>query len=80
MSYIRKILRPGERIIITGKHWIIYLPAMVLVLLAFVIFGLGLHEDPKTETIASAFAFVAAAIGVVLGIMAWFKHRSWQLS
>jgi hypothetical protein len=53
---------------------------MVLVLLAFVIFGLGLHEDPKTETIASAFAFVAAAIGVVLGIMAWFKHRSWQLS
>ena len=72
MSYVLKILRPGEQIIVTGKlHWIIYLPAIVLVLLSFVVFGLGFHEDPKTETFASVFAFVAAAIGVVLGIMAW---------
>ena len=79
MSYVRKILRPGEQIIVTGKlHWIIYLPAIVLVLLSFVVFGLGFHEDPKTETIASVFAFVAAAIGVVLGIMAWFKQCDYQ--
>jgi uncharacterized membrane protein YdbT with pleckstrin-like domain len=75
MSYVLKILRPGEQIIVTGKlHWIIYLPAIVLVLLSFVIFGLGFHEDPKTEIIASVLAFVAAPIGVVLGIMAWFKQ------
>lgn len=64
MSYVLKILRPGEQIIVTGKlHWIIYLPAIVLVLLSFVVFGLGFHEDPKTETFAFVFAFVAAAIG-----------------
>jgi hypothetical protein len=75
MSYVLKILRPGEKIIVTGKlHWIIYLPAIVLVLLSFVIFGLGFQEDPKTETFAFVFAFVAAAIGVVIGIMAWFKQ------
>jgi ABC-type proline/glycine betaine transport system permease subunit len=80
MSYVRKILRPSEQIIVTGKlHWIIYLPAIVLVLLSFVVFSLGFHEDPKTETFAFVFAFVAVAIGVVLGIMALFKQWTTEI-
>ena len=67
MSYVRKILRPGEQIIVTGKlHWIIYLPAIVLVLLSFVIFGLGFHKTQRLRQL-------------LLYLRLWLQLSAWSL-
>jgi hypothetical protein len=35
MRYIERILQPGETLVYSGKiHWVIYLPAMILALVA----------------------------------------------
>ena len=35
MRYIERILQPGEKVIYAGRlHWVIYLPAMIMLALA----------------------------------------------
>ena len=35
MRYIERILQPGEKLVFAGKiHWVIYIPAIIMLLLA----------------------------------------------
>ena len=38
MSYLDKILQPGERVLVTGRlHWVIFLPALLLLIAAIAV-------------------------------------------
>ena len=42
MSYVSKVLQPGERVLMLGKlHWIIYRGAVIALVLALLVFWFG---------------------------------------
>ena len=42
MSYVSKVLQPGERVLMLGKpHWIIYREALIALVLALLVFWFG---------------------------------------
>jgi uncharacterized membrane protein YdbT with pleckstrin-like domain len=65
MSYIEENLMPGERVEYQAHvHWIVYLPAVALLLIAIVFFILGASREGASFAIGFAvFFLVAAAIG-----------------
>jgi len=65
MSYIEENLMPGERVEYQAHvHWIVYLPAIALLLIAIVFFILGAsREGASFATGFGVFFLVAAAIG-----------------
>lgn len=75
MRYIERILQPGERLIYSTRiHWIIYLPAAML--LAALVYGNGA---------AHAMAWVLAAgicaiVGVLTGLAAWVKRWTTEIN
>ncbi len=81
MSYVRKVLLPGETIIYeTGIHWLVYLRAILLLLVA-VAAGIGssyLDSDPRLilQIIAAAFLVFAIIAAVIAGI----RRASTQLA
>jgi len=70
MRYIERILQPGETLIYVGKmHWIIYLPAMILLLIAMVLLTLSL----LLVSIACALA------GAIALLSAWFRRWTTEI-
>jgi len=78
MRYIERILQPGERLIYSTRiHWIIYLPAVLLLAVTVVtlVYGHGA---------AHAMAWVIAAgscatVGVLTGLAAWIKRWTTEI-
>ncbi len=81
MSYVRRVLLPGETIIYeTGLHWLVYSRAILLLLVAIGA-GIGssyLDGDPRLilEIIAAAFLALAIIAAVIAGI----RRASTQLA
>ena len=76
MRYIDHILQPGETVAYTTTlHWIVYLPAMGLWLLAFVVLAAGGAAGP----VALVVAFVCALTGLTLAFGAWFRRWTTEI-
>jgi len=66
MSYVKRVLRPSETVLAEGRlHWVLYLPAIALLLatgVAFII-GRNLPGSSRAATIANGLsvAFPAPA-------------------
>jgi len=75
--YIDDILQPGEKVLFsTNAHWIFYLPAILLWILAAVLLVLSWMAPPGSALILVCWA-LAAIVGIVAlykTITAWF-HR-----
>jgi hypothetical protein len=74
LSYVRKVLQPGETIVAIAKlHWIIYLPAWAVALLAviFAIAGLTFADYGDVLLIV---AMLLALISIALFVSAWFQQ------
>lgn len=55
MKYIRRILQPGERVLARGRyHWIIYVPAILLLMLSLLVFMLVPKGAPRNEELGCA--------------------------
>jgi uncharacterized membrane protein YdbT with pleckstrin-like domain len=70
VSYIQHVLQPGETIRYEGSvHWILYLPAIILMLVAATIFALS-------SLVAWSYGWVFAGafllLGLLLAFRAWF--------
>jgi uncharacterized membrane protein YdbT with pleckstrin-like domain len=69
MSYVKHILEPGEIVThVTRTHWRVYLPAILLLLLALAVLA-------ATNYVAADFVAVpeiAAAILLLLAVASWF--------
>jgi uncharacterized membrane protein YdbT with pleckstrin-like domain len=78
MRYIERILQPGETLVYSGKiHWVIYLPAMILVALA-----LAALAQVKTGSIGMSWLFASIAFWLAAGVTfasAWFKRWTTEI-
>ncbi len=81
MRYIDRILQPGETVLYRGRiHWVIYLPSMIMMLLAFVaLIGLAASQTQATGY-SWLFASGAFALGAGVTLLsAWFKRWTTEI-
>jgi uncharacterized membrane protein YdbT with pleckstrin-like domain len=80
MSYITKVLQPEEQIVAFGrKHWILYLPGILLLILAVLVFVIGpqlYHQMLAWEIIAG----IIGAIALVALFRAWFQQWTTEIA
>src|SRR6185437_975923 len=81
MRYIDRILQPGETVLYRGRiHWVIYLPSMIMMLLAFVaLIGLAASQ---TQTTGYSWLFASGAFALGAGVTllsAWFKRWTTEI-
>ena len=74
--YIDHILQPGETVAYTTTlHWVVYLPAIGLWLLAFIALMVGGALGPVSLLVA----FVCALVGLGMAFSAWFRRRTTEI-
>lgn len=72
MSYIQRVLRPGENIRIMGRlHWIIFVPGVLLLLAALVLIVLAERAQGGWNLWLSITA-ILAVLGILQLLWAWF--------
>jgi uncharacterized membrane protein YdbT with pleckstrin-like domain len=78
MRYIERILQPGETLVYSGKiHWVIYLPAMILVVVA-----LAALAQVKTGPTGMSWLIGSIAFWLAAGVTfasAWFKRWTTEI-
>ena len=78
MRYIERILQPGETLVYAGKiHWIIYLPAMVLLLVA-----LAALTQAKSGPTGLSWLIVSIACWLAAGVAflsSWFRRWTTEI-
>ena len=82
MSYVRSVLQPGENVrYATDIHWIVYLPGLLLLILAAVVYWFG-H---RPVAIGAAFIWDVLAGVVLLAaavwlFIAWFRRWTTEIA
>ncbi len=72
MSYVNSVLQPGERIVVRGRlHWIVYWPALALLVLGLVLLGWEAALGANAMLIEIT-AVVFAVLAGVSFVHAWF--------
>jgi uncharacterized membrane protein YdbT with pleckstrin-like domain len=80
MSYVSRILQPGERIVYeTGLHWLPYLPAILLLVVAAALAVTAFQIDPTLALIALVAAAVLALAGLIVGLVAAVRRAGTEL-
>jgi uncharacterized membrane protein YdbT with pleckstrin-like domain len=75
MSYVDRVLQPGERVVMrTTLHWVIYLPGLVALIAAVVAYFGAAHFQGALTIVLLAVALVLAVVGLLAILRAWF-HR-----
>jgi len=79
MSYLDRILQPGEQVIATGrKHWVIYAPGVAVLVLAIVLEALRIVL-PGIELLLQILAIVVAVFAIVLLFREWFAQWTTEI-
>jgi len=79
MSYVQKVLLPGEQVIYeTGLHWLVYLRAMVFSLLAVAaaVVAIVLAGGTQAGGAQAVAAMIAWGVTALLGAMGFFAFLS----
>ena len=80
MSYIEKVLQPDERVIAFGrKHWIIYLPGILFIMLGVVIWSFGSMLYP-VDYLWDIVGGVIALFGFLALFRAWFEQWTTEIA
>ena len=81
MSYVRKVLLPGEQVVYeTGLHWLIFGRA-ILVLLAALALAIGsLYAQSNTAPLLLVAAGIIALVGLVLLLAALIRRAGTELA
>ena len=78
MRYIERILQPGETLLYSGKlHWVVYLPAMILLLLA-----LAAPTQAKSGPVGLSWLFASIACALAAGVAflsSWFRRWTTEI-
>jgi len=76
MSYVQKILEPGESVThVTRTHWLVYLPAIFLLLLGIA----ALASSSYVSADLAAVPQIAGAMLILLAALSWLPAfiRRW---
>jgi uncharacterized membrane protein YdbT with pleckstrin-like domain len=80
MSYVQKVLQQGEKVIYQAKlSWVMYLPGLLVLIGAGVVFGLGraIFGDTYWADIVS---LIIAAIGLYMVAAEWFERWTTEIA
>jgi uncharacterized membrane protein YdbT with pleckstrin-like domain len=80
MSYVQKVLQQGEKVIYQAKlSWVMYLPGLLVLVGAAVVFGLGraIFGDTYWADIVS---LIIAAIGIYMVAAEWFERWTTEIA
>ncbi|HTI88375.1 MAG TPA: PH domain-containing protein [Alphaproteobacteria bacterium] len=84
MSYVDKVLQPGEQVLYRGRrHWIVYLPASTLIAVALLLAIASTVVVPTQSQSLGWFllgAAVIGAVGLMMWIAAWIRRISTELA
>ena len=79
MSYVERVLQPGEQVRhISSIHWIVYWPGVAVALLAVAAYWFG-----ETRLLPRAWQYTAyalALVAVVLLVRAWYQWRITEIA
>jgi uncharacterized membrane protein YdbT with pleckstrin-like domain len=79
MSYVDRVLQPGETVLHKSRiHWIIYLPGLIFVPIAAAVFIFGDRVVPAPWPMAIAAAILVIAVYFMIG--AWFRRWTTELA
>jgi len=83
MSYVRHVLQPGEEVRhVAGLHWILYLPGLLVWILAAII--LIIRPDASEYWVANRLAVIVTwlcfAVGLVLIARVWFSWWTTEIA
>lgn len=80
MSYVRRIIQPGEQIVTIGHlHWIIHLNAILLAILALAVFVFGFWKDDY-KFFCVIGAGILAVIALAFFIPGWFRKTTTEIA
>ena len=75
MSYVQRVLQPGEVVRhVAGLHWVAYLPGSLALIVAIVVLVILPDERPVMQWIRWIVASLCAAVGLILLIRAAFDQ------
>ena len=79
MSYLDKVLQPGEQVVATGKkHWVIYLPGIATLAIAVVV-ALAINAAPRLGLSLVVIAAVLGLFSVALLLREWFEQWATEI-
>jgi len=77
MSYLEKNLLPQERLIYRARlHWIIYLPAIVLLVLAVLCYIGARQQLPESRAGYTAMASLFGLVGFAMLVARWITRKT----
>lgn len=80
MSYVDRVLQPGERVKARVTiHWVTYLNGLIALAIAAVIY-LAARQATKFALVLDIAALVPAVLGVVLVLRAWFRQWGTEIA
>ncbi|HLY58862.1 MAG TPA: PH domain-containing protein [Stellaceae bacterium] len=81
MSYVAKVLQPGETLLCTAKlHWFLYLHAYFALALAAAAAAAAMFVERDPEFILLALAAIMAVTGVFTWLRAWTRRTTTELA
>jgi cytochrome b561 len=79
MSYLAKVLQPGEQVVHVGRlHWIMYLPAIIVVCIGLAMLAVPSTSD--TRAIIYGISGVLMLIAALSSFRAWFKQFTTEIA
>jgi uncharacterized membrane protein YdbT with pleckstrin-like domain len=82
MSYVRSVLQPGEHVrFATNIHWTIYLPGVLLLVLAAVVYWFG--HQPVAVGAARIWDWIAGVLCIIAAVWlfgAWFRRWTTEIA
>jgi uncharacterized membrane protein YdbT with pleckstrin-like domain len=79
MSYVAKVLQPGEQVVHVGRlHWIMYLPAVIVFCIGLAV--LAIPSPSHNRAIIYIISGVLLLIAALSAFRAWFKQFTTEIA
>jgi uncharacterized membrane protein YdbT with pleckstrin-like domain len=79
MSYVAKVLQPGEQVVhLVRLHWIMYLPAIIVLIIGLAVLAIPSTSDNRV--IIYSISGVLLLIAALSAFRAWFKQFTTEIA
>jgi uncharacterized membrane protein YdbT with pleckstrin-like domain len=79
MSYVAKVLQPGEHVVHIGRlHWLMYVPALLIFCIALIV--LAIPSAPENRVIIYSISGVLVLIAALSGFRSWFRQFTTEIA
>ena len=70
MNYVDRVIQPGEEVVYRAPlHWVLYLPGLILAIIAVVVLAYGLTVDVQTQALLRETAFGVAVLSFLAALL-----------